>query len=50
MSQNTPTQGSIDAHAHWSPQPYIQYAESQGGKTASGVPNPLMYDLEARMK
>jgi len=50
MTQNTPTQGSIDAHAHWSPQPYMQYAEQQGGKIASGVPNPLMYDLEARIK
>ena len=44
------TQGSIDAHAHWSPQPYMQYAEQQGGKIASGVPSPLMYDLEARIK
>ena len=42
--------GSIDAHAHWSPQPYMQYAEQQGGKVSGGVPSPLMYDLEARMK
>src|SRR5689334_12200744 len=42
--------GSIDAHAHWAPQAYIQYAAQQGG-TVSGGPIPsLMYDLEARLK
>lgn len=51
MTQAPPAhQGSIDAHAHWSPRPYIQYAESQGGKVSGGVPSPLMYDLEARIK
>ena len=51
MTQNfANTHGSIDAHAHWSPQPYIQYAEQQGGKISGGMPSPLMYDLEARIQ
>lgn len=51
MAQTTPTQtGSIDAHAHWSPQPYIEYATEQGGKITSGAHHPLMYDLAARVK
>ena len=50
MAHHATQTGSIDAHAHWSPQPYMQYAEAQGGKVSGGVPSPLMYDLEARMK
>jgi aminocarboxymuconate-semialdehyde decarboxylase len=42
--------GSIDAHAHWAPQPYIEYATRQGGKVSGGPISTLMYDLEARMK
>ncbi len=42
--------GSIDAHAHWAPQAYIDYAQQQGGKVSGGPISPLMYDLEARMK
>lgn len=53
MSQNNVHQGSIDAHAHWAPQAYIDYAAQQGGKVSGGPPSsisPLMVDLEARMK
>lgn len=43
-------QGSIDAHAHWAPRAYIDYAAQQGGKVSGGPISPLMHDLEARMK
>ena len=49
MTTTTPT-NSIDAHAHWAPRAYIDYAEKQGGKVSGGPIDPMMYDLEARMK
>ena len=51
MTQNNPNhRGSIDAHAHWAPEPYVKLVEKLG-RTASGGPlSPLMHDLEARMK
>jgi aminocarboxymuconate-semialdehyde decarboxylase len=42
--------GSIDAHAHWAPEPYVRYVTQLGGKAAGGPLSPLMSDLEARMK
>jgi len=51
MSQGkTNHSGSIDAHAHWAPQAYIDYAAQQGGKVSGGPIDPKMHDLEARMK
>ena len=47
---HTNASGSIDAHAHWAPQAYIDYAAQQGGKVSGGPISPLMYDLEARMQ
>jgi aminocarboxymuconate-semialdehyde decarboxylase len=44
------TTNSIDAHAHWAPRAYIEYAEKQGGKVSGGPIDPMMYDLESRMK
>ena len=41
---------AIDAHAHWAPRAYIDYAEKQGGKVSGGPIDPMMYDLESRMK
>ena len=49
MITTTPA-NSIDAHAHWAPRAYIDYAEKQGGKVSGGPIDPMMYDLEARMK
>ena len=49
MIATTPA-NSIDAHAHWAPRAYIDYAEKQGGKVSGGPIDPMMYDLEARMK
>jgi aminocarboxymuconate-semialdehyde decarboxylase len=50
MSQNNKPQGSIDAHAHWAPQGYIDYAKQQGGAISGGPIDPKMHDLEARLK
>lgn len=42
--------GSIDAHAHWTPVGYTKLIE-QFGQTGSGsAHNPLMFDLEQRIK
>ena len=42
--------GSIDAHAHWTPPGYIKLV-TELGRTVSGGPlNPLMFDLEKRVK
>lgn len=51
MAQNnTNPAGSIDAHSHWAPQGYIEYAKQQGGAISGGPIDPKMYDLEARLK
>ena len=51
MSQNTTLQaGSIDAHSHWAPQGYIEYAKQLGGAISGGPIDPKMYDLETRLK
>jgi aminocarboxymuconate-semialdehyde decarboxylase len=50
MTPGSARQGSIDAHAHWAPQAYIDYAAQLGGKISGGPISPLMYDLESRMK
>ncbi|MEI8035857.1 MAG: amidohydrolase family protein [Betaproteobacteria bacterium] len=42
--------GSIDAHAHWAPKAYVDYAHKIGGSVSLGPINPLMSDLEARIK
>ena len=42
--------GSIDAHAHWAPEPYVRYVTQLGGKAAGGPLSPLMSDLDARMQ
>lgn len=49
-SENANSAGSIDTHAHWAPEAYIEYAKQQGGAVSGGPISPLMYDLEARMK
>ncbi len=50
-ASNASSGGSIDAHAHWAPQGYIDYANKLGGSISGGgtVP-PLMTDLAARVK
>ena len=51
MSQNVEShRGSIDAHSHWAPQGYIDYAKQQGGAISGGPIDPKMHDLEARLK
>lgn len=42
--------GSIDAHAHWAPEPYVRHVLELGGKPAGGALHPLMSDLDARVK
>jgi aminocarboxymuconate-semialdehyde decarboxylase len=42
--------GSIDAHAHWTPEGYVK-ALAELGRPASGGPlSPLMYDLPKRLE
>ncbi len=40
--------GSIDAHSHWAPRGYIDYAKNLSGSI--GGTDQLMHDLDARMK
>jgi hypothetical protein len=42
--------GSIDAHAHWTPQPYVRSIQELGRSATSGPLSPLNFDLEARLK
>ncbi|HUP94057.1 MAG TPA: amidohydrolase family protein [Burkholderiales bacterium] len=42
--------GSIDAHAHWAPEPYVKYLAELGRPAAGGPLSPLMFDLERRLK
>jgi aminocarboxymuconate-semialdehyde decarboxylase len=42
--------GSIDAHAHWAPEPYVRYLADLGRSAAGGPLSPLMFDLEQRLK
>jgi aminocarboxymuconate-semialdehyde decarboxylase len=42
--------GSIDAHAHWAPEPYVRYLAELGHSAAGGPLSPLMFDLEQRLK
>ena len=41
--------GSIDAHAHWTPQGYVRAATELGGRVSGGPLSPLMFDLEKRI-
>ena len=41
--------GSIDAHAHWAPEPYVRYLAELGRPAAGGPLSPLMFDLERRL-
>src|ERR1043165_9547455 len=41
--------GSIDAHAHWTPEPYVRYLAELGRPAAGGALSPLMFDLEQRL-
>jgi aminocarboxymuconate-semialdehyde decarboxylase len=41
---------SIDAHAHWAPAGYIRLMAELGRPAATGPLNPLMTDLEKRIK
>jgi aminocarboxymuconate-semialdehyde decarboxylase len=42
--------GSIDCHAHWTPEPYRKaLAEVRGAGSGGATPNPLDYDLEKRI-
>ncbi len=50
MTQNNVTHaGSIDAHSHWAPRGYIEYAKQLGGTISGGPIDPKMHDLEARL-
>lgn len=49
MSETTTRRGSIDAHSHWAPRGYIDYAKGLKGGSIGGT-DQLMHDLEARMK
>src|SRR4051812_13004503 len=49
MEPKTSGAGSIDAHAHWAPEPYVREVEKLGHKAAGGPLSPLMFDLEKRM-
>ena len=40
--------GSIDAHAHWAPEPYVKEVERLGHRASGGPLHPLMADLLAR--
>jgi aminocarboxymuconate-semialdehyde decarboxylase len=42
--------GSIDAHAHWTPEGYTRLVEQLGHAVSGSAPNPLMFDLEKRLK
>jgi aminocarboxymuconate-semialdehyde decarboxylase len=42
--------GSIDAHAHWTPEGYVRYIGELGRNATSGPLSPLNYDLEARLQ
>jgi aminocarboxymuconate-semialdehyde decarboxylase len=42
--------GSIDAHAHWTPRDYVDLVEQLGHSPSSRAHNPLMFDLETRLK
>ncbi|MPZ44999.1 MAG: amidohydrolase family protein, partial [Betaproteobacteria bacterium] len=42
--------GSIDAHAHWTPEAYVRYIGELGRNATSGPLSPLNFDLEARLK
>ena len=42
--------GSIDAHAHWTPLDYVELVEKLGHSPSSKAHNPLMFDLETRLK
>jgi predicted TIM-barrel fold metal-dependent hydrolase len=37
--------GSIDAHAHWTPEGYVRAAAELGRKVSGGPLSPLMFDL-----
>jgi aminocarboxymuconate-semialdehyde decarboxylase len=41
--------GSIDAHAHWTPEGYVRAATELGGRVSGGPLSPLMFDLEKRV-
>ena len=42
-------QGSIDAHAHWTPEPYVKELGALGRPAWGTTMVPQMYDLPARM-
>jgi aminocarboxymuconate-semialdehyde decarboxylase len=41
--------GSIDAHAHWTPEGYVRLVTDHGRQVSGGPLNPLMHDLEKRV-
>jgi hypothetical protein len=41
--------GSIDAHAHWTPEGYVRAATELGGRVSGGPLSPLMFHLEKRV-
>jgi aminocarboxymuconate-semialdehyde decarboxylase len=41
--------GSIDAHAHWTPEGYVSLMAELGRPASGGPLSPLMYDLEKRL-
>lgn len=41
--------GSIDAHAHWTPEGYVRAAKDLGRQVSGGPLSPLMFDLEKRV-
>jgi len=50
ISNETHRADSIDAHAHWAPEAYARLVEKMGHTTGMTPMNPLMSNLEQRMK
>ena len=49
-TEKTEKARSIDAHAHWAPEGYVRLMAQLGHPAATGPLNPLMSDLEKRVK
>jgi aminocarboxymuconate-semialdehyde decarboxylase len=48
-AQEGARQGSVDAHAHWTPEPYMKELAGLGHPASGGVLVPQMYDLPKRL-
>ena len=47
---NTQSIRSIDAHAHWAPEPYMRLLAQLGRQAGTAALHPLMSDLEKRLQ